>query len=126
MSAPRTLAALVVVAVLGVAGFAHAAGPLDGAYLLTATGTDMDPVTLVFVVTQNDSQIGIALLDPLDSSWTYLIAGLSADQRVDGPLLFGDGLQAGSVSVRFQESIVTGSVTLFEVQFNVTGSKMLF
>lgn len=124
MTARQSLAALVVVALLGVAGFATAAGPLDGAYVVTGTGTDMDPVTFALMVTQNGTQIGIALLDPLDSSWTYLIGGLDADQRVDGPLLFGDGLQAGSLSVRFQGSDVTGTVTLFEVQYDVNGSKV--
>jgi len=124
MTARRSLAALVVVALLGVAGLGMAVGPLDGAYVVTGTGTDMDPVTFALMVTQNGTQIGIALLDPLDSSWTYLIGVLGADQRVDGPLLFGDGLQAGSLSVRFQDAGVAGTVTLFEVQFNVNGSKV--
>ena len=125
MTARRSLAALVALAVLGVASLAMAAGPFDGAYVVTGTGTDMDPVTFALMVTQNGTQIGIALLDPLDSSWTYLIGVLGADQRVAGPLLFGDGLQAGSLSVRFQDSDVTGTVTLFEVQFDVNGSKVL-
>ncbi len=119
----RSLTALVVAVWLGATGLAAAVDTLDGAYLVTATGTDMDPVTLVFVVRQNDAQIGIAVLDPLDSSWTYLVAPLSADQRVDGPLLFGDGLQAGDLSVRFQGSSVTGTVTLFDVQFDVRGTR---
>ena len=123
MTAPRSLAALVLLTLLGTASVGLAAGALDGAYVLTGTGPDMDPVTLALMVTQNGSQVGIALLDPLDSSWTYLIGGLNADQRVEGPLLFGDGLHAGNLSVQFQGSNVTGTVTLFEVEFNVSGSK---
>ena len=120
----RRLAVLAALALLGVAGLAVAAGPLDGVYVVTGTGPDMDPVTFALMVTQTGTQIGIAVLDPLDSSWTYLIGGLDADQRVDGPLLFGDGLQAGSLSVRFQGSDITGTVTLFEVQYNVNGNKI--
>ncbi len=125
MMGRSALAAALLLAALCVAAPAHAAGPLDGAYVLTGTGPDMDPVTLALMVTQNGPQIGVALLDPLDSSWTYLVAGLSADQRVEGPLLFGDGLQAGTLSLRFQGSTVVGTVTLFEVEFAVTGSKIL-
>jgi hypothetical protein len=122
MTAPRSLGALVLVTVLGAAGLVLAAGALDGAYVLTGTGPD--PVTLALMVTQTGSQVGIAVLDPLDSSWTYLVGDLTADQRVEGPLLFGDGLQAGSLSVRFQGSNVTGTVTLFEVEFSVSGSRI--
>jgi hypothetical protein len=124
MTAPRSLGALVLVTLLGAAGLVLAAGALDGAYVLTGTGPDMDPVTLALMVTQSGSQVGIAVLDPLDSSWTYLIGGLNADQRVEGPLLFADGLQVGSLSVRFQGTNVTGTVTLFEVEFSVSGSKI--
>ena len=120
----RRLAVLAALALLGVAGLAVAAGPLDGVYVVTGTGTGMDPVTFALMVTQTGTRIGVALLDPLDNSWTYLIGPLDADQRVDGPLLFGDGLQAGSLSVRFQGADVTGTVTLFEVRYDVSGSKL--
>ena len=124
VTAPRSLAALVLLAlVVGVASLAMAAGPLDGFYVLTLSGEGIDPFTLVLTVAQNGQQIVVLLLDPPASSWLYGLGELNAEQQVQGPLFFGDGLNAGQFSVRFQGPSVTGTATLFEAQLSLSGNK---
>ena len=124
MTAPRSLAALVLLAlVLGLAGLAMAAGDLDGFYFLTMSAANIDPFTLVLSVTHNGQQIVVLFLDPLDSSVVYGLGVLTAEQQAAGPLFFGDGLDAGAFSVRLQGPTATGTATLFEVQFSFSGSK---
>lgn len=124
MTTARLLAALVLLAVVGVAGPAPAVGELDGVYFLTVTGPSSDPVTLVLLVTQSGQEIVIVVLDPLDSSWFFLFGGLNADQQVTGPLFFGDGLEAGALTAHFQGPAVTGTITLFAAESAFSGSKV--
>ncbi len=124
MMARDLLVALVVLAALGLAGPAMAAGPLDGAYALTGGGGETATVTMFMVVLQNDTTVVVAVLDPLDSSWTFGSGTLNASQQVAGTLFFGDVLEAGSFQVRFQGSSVNATITLYEFPIAFTGAKI--
>jgi hypothetical protein len=124
MTPSRSLVALVLLAVVGLALPATAAGPLDGAYALTASSAGAAGNDLFMVVLQNDSTLVILVLDPLDSSWTFGVGTLDADQQVAGTLNFGDSLGAGTFQIRFQGGTVTGTITLYEFAQSVTGTKL--
>ena len=124
MIAPRSLVALVVLVAVGLAGPALAAGPLDGAYALTASSAGAAGNDLFMVVLQNESTVVLLILDPLDSSWTFGAGTLDANQQVEGALHFGDFLEAGTFRVRFQGGTVTGTITLYEFPQFITGTKI--
>jgi hypothetical protein len=124
MIAPRALAALALLAFLGIASLAQAAGPLDGVYTLNATAPDSDPFQMYLVVIQNGTVVGIAILDPLFGEYFYGFATLSAEQGLQGVLFYGDGLEAGSFNLRFQGTNVVGDATLFEFPFTFVGPKV--
>ena len=124
MTPPRSLVALVLLAVAGLALPAMAAGPLDGAYALTATSAGAAGNDLFMVVLQSESTLVILFLDPLDSSWTFGAGTLNADQQVEGALNFGDFLEAGTFRIRFQGGTVTGTITLYAFPQSVTGTKI--
>jgi len=124
MTPPRSLVALMLLAVAGLAQPAMAAGPLDGAYALTASSAGAADVDLFLLVLQNESTVVVVVLDPLDSSWTFGSGTLNADQQVEGALHFGDFLEAGTFGVRFQGAGVTGTITLYELPLSVTGTKI--
>jgi hypothetical protein len=124
MSGPRSLAALVLLAlVIGVAGLATAAGELDGIYLVTLNAEGVEPITYALVATQNGSQLVLILLDFLDNPLVFAVGNLTAQQQLSGPLLFSDGVGAGELSVTFQGANVAGRATLFERQFGLAGTK---
>jgi hypothetical protein len=124
MTPSRSLTALVLLAVVGLALPAAAAGPLDGAYAVTASSAGAAGNDLFMVVLQNDSTIVILVLDPLDSSWTFGVGTLDANQQVEGALNFGDFLAAGTFQVQFQGATVTGTITLYEFPQSITGTKI--
>ncbi len=124
MTPSRSLAALVLLVVAGLALPATAAGPLDGAYALSGSSAGAAGSDLFMLVLQNDSTIVVVVLDPLDSSWTFGAGTLNADQQVEGALHFGDFLEAGTFRVRFQGVSVTGTITLYEFPLSVTGTKI--
>ena len=127
MTAPRSLLALVLLALVGFSS-PLAAGPLDGAYSLR-DAEDAASVAMFLVVLQTDNTAVVVVLDPLDSSWTFGSGRVDADQQVEGPLLFGDSLfgdslEAGHFRLRFQDSNVTGTIELFETSLGIKGTKI--
>jgi len=65
----------------------------------------------------------MALLDPT-GFWSYGFGTLNAEQHVAGPIIDPfDGAEAGQFDLRFQGSTVTGTITLFEFPFTVSGGK---
>ena len=123
--APRSVAALVLLALLAVASVAQAVGPLDGVYALTATAEDTDPYLLYLVVLQNGAAVGIAFLDPVFGEYFYGFGTLDAEQRLQGTLSYGDGLEAGSFNLRLLGATVEGSATLYASPFAFSGPKVL-
>ena len=124
MTAPRSVVALVVLVAVGLAGPALAAG-LDGAYgLIAATGGLGTGFDMFLVVLQTDNTVVVAVLDPLDSSWTFGSGTLNAAQQVEGVLFFGDVLEAGRFQVRFQGASVTATITLYEFAVTYSGNKI--
>ena len=124
MTPSRSLVALVLLAVAGLAGPATAAGPLDGAYALTASSAGAAGNDLFMMVSQNESTVVILILDPLDSSCTFGVGTLDADGQAQGALSFGDFLGAGTFQIRFQGGTVTGTITLYQFPQSVTGNKI--
>jgi hypothetical protein len=124
MTARRSLVALVLLAVAGLAGPAMAVGPLDGAYALTGGGGGVATVEMFLLVVQNGSTVVVVVLDPLDSSWTFGSGTLNGDQQVEGLLFFGDFLETGQFRVRFQGTNVTGTITLYEFPIGFSGTKI--
>jgi hypothetical protein len=124
MIAPRSCLALVLLTLVGVSSPTMAAGPLDGAYSVTGGAEGAASVAMFLVVLQTGSTAVVAVLDPLDSSWTFGSGTLNADQEVDGLLLFGDVLEAGQFRLRFQDSNVTGTIKLFETSLEINGTKV--
>ena len=124
MTPPRSLVALLLLAVAGLALPATAAGPLDGAYALTASSAGAAGNDLFMVVLQNESTVVILILDPLDSSWTFGVGTLDADGQAEGALSFGDFLEAGAFRIRFQGGTVTGTITLYQFAQSVAGTKI--
>ena len=124
MTARQSLVALAMVAAIGLASPAIAAGPLDGAYALTGGGGGTATVTMFMAVLQTDNTVVVVVLDPQDSSWTFGSGTLNANQQVDGVLFFGDVFEAGSFQVRFQGASVTATITLYEFAVAFTGTKI--
>jgi hypothetical protein len=115
---PRQFAALVLLACLVIAGAAQAVGPLDGVYALTASdGEGTTPYPLHLVVIQNGTQVGVAFLDPFYGDYHFGFGTLDAQQRLQGPLFYGEGLAAGSFDLRFLAGGVQGSGVLYEFPF---------
>jgi hypothetical protein len=123
MTIRRALGALVLLAFLAVASAAAAIGPLDGLYPLTATAEGTDPYVLHLVVLQNGATVGIAFLDPFFGDYHYGFETLDAEQRLQGPLFFADGTEAGAFNLRFQGGSVEGSATLYNSPFAYSGAK---
>jgi hypothetical protein len=124
MISGRSLIALALLALVSLPAPAAADGPLDGAYLLSASAPGAASNDLFMVVLQNDTTVVLLVLDPLDSSWTFGVGTLDANGQVQGTLSFGDAFAGGSFRVRFQGGTVTGTVTLYEFTQSIAGSKI--
>lgn len=124
MTSRRLLVLLLSLALVAVAGPAGAVGPLDGSYQITVTGEDVEPISLFLVVLQNDKQFGMALLDPTFPFWFYGFGTLDDQNHVTGPIIDPfDGTEYGQFNLRFEGTTVTGTISQFDVPFNVSGSK---
>lgn len=126
MSVPRSLATIILLAlVLGVVSLATATGPLDGIYLVTLNAQGVESFSSALIATQNGSQMVIVILDFLDSPLVFGVGQLTAQQQVAAPLQFSDGIGAGQLTVTFQGLNVTGTATLFEIQFSLSGTRAI-
>jgi hypothetical protein len=74
----RSVAALILLALLAVASVAQAVGPLDGVYALSVTAEDTDPYLMYLVVLQNGAAVGIAFLDPVFGEYFHGFGTLDA------------------------------------------------
>jgi hypothetical protein len=127
MTARCALTLLLALALIAAAGgAADAVGPLDGSYpvTVTITGEDIDPFLWYVVVLQrNNTEFGMALLDPETFSWYYGFGTLDGNLRVTGPILDGQNEQWGQFDFQFQGGNLTGSMTLFDFPMTLTGTK---
>jgi hypothetical protein len=127
MTVRRALGLLLALALVAAAArTAEAVGPLDGSYpvTITITGEDIDPFLWYVVVLQrNNTEFGMALLDPETAYWYYGFGPLDGNLHVAGPILDPQGTQLGQFDLQFQGSTLTGSLTLYDIPFTLKGDK---